>query len=480
MRRYDLAVIGGGTAGLVAAHGAAGVGARVCLIERDRPGGECLWTGCVPSKGLLAAADTVHRMRTADAVGLAPVEVEVDLARILARIRRTQQRLAVHDSAERLRDAGVEVIQGDARFTGPRAVAVEGRTIGFRTALIATGSRPLLPPIEGLETSEPLTTDTVWELEALPPRLLVLGGGPVGCELAQAFARLGSRVTLVEMADRLLPGDEPEVGALLAERLTSEGVDVRTATRGVRVTEDGAGRQLVVSRPDEAEEAIGFEQVLVATGRGARTTGLGVDTAGVAVRDDGTVVVDELLRTSNRAVFAAGDVTGAAPFTHVAGYHGGLVVTNALFRSRRKADLSAVPWAIFTDPEVGRVGLTEAQARRAHGDGVITTRYDYEQLDRAVTVGRAYGFAKLIADPRGRLVGATVAAPAGGETIAELAAWVARGGRLRDVSQTVRAYPTFAEGPKHAADEHLRTVFLSPRTRRLARPVLAGLRWFDR
>lgn len=478
-RRYDMVVIGGGTAGLTAAIGAAGVGARVALVERDRTGGDCLWTGCVPSKSLLAAADLVHRMRTADELGLEPVEPEVDLGRIMERVRRVQDRLGEHDSPERLRRHGVEVVQGDARFEAPGTVAVDGRRLAYRTALIATGSRPVLPPIDGIEHVEPLTTDTVWELDHLPPRLVVLGGGPTGCELAQAFARLGSEVTLIEMLPNLLDREEPEAQELIASHLEQDGVDLRLGTRAVRAEPTDRGGALVVET-GTGHERVPFDRVLVATGRRPTTTGLGLHAVEVELDGAGNVRTDRYLRTTGSGIFAAGDVTGGPPFTHVAAYEAGLVVPNALFHLRRAASYVDVPWVTFTDPEVGRVGLTEAQARQRYGEDVTVAWFDYARADRAVTAGRAYGFAKLVADRKGTLVGATVAAPSGGEAIAELAALVTRGGQLSDISRTVHAYPTFARGVKRAADEHLREIWLSERVRRIARPVLALLRWVER
>jgi pyruvate/2-oxoglutarate dehydrogenase complex dihydrolipoamide dehydrogenase (E3) component len=466
-RRYDLVVLGGGTGGLVSSLIAAGAGARVALIERDRTGGDCLWTGCVPSKSLIATAALAHRMRHADAVGLAPVDPDVDFARVMDHVRRAIRTIEPDDSPQRLRGAGVEVIEGDGRFAAPGRIAVGDRELRFRTAIVATGSRPALRPIPGLETSETLTSETLWDLRELPERLVVLGGGPIGCELGQAFARLGSRVTLVEMADRLLLGEEQAASALIAQRLATDGIHVRTGGRA----DTARANQLVL----QTGEAIAFDRLLVATGRVPRTDGLGLETVGVEVDERGAIKVDRRLRTTVRGIYAAGDVTGSLAFTHVAAHHARVATSNALFHTR--ATVSAtLPWVTFTDPEVGRVGLTEAQARTRWGDRVRVAEFDYASLDRAITAGQAYGFAKLVADPRERLVGATVAAPGGGEAIAELTAWVSRRAKLADVSRTVHAYPTLAEGPARAADAHLVARYTSPRLRAVARPVLAALR----
>lgn len=475
MSRYDLVVIGGGTAGMTAAVGAAGVGARVLLAEADRTGGDCLWTGCVPSKSLIAAARRGHDMRTADRVGLPPVDPEVDLGRVMEHVHGAIAAIAPHDSPDRLRRRGVEVVEAHGRFLRPGVVDVGGRRVTYRAALVATGSTPAMPPVEGLEEMQPLTSDTLWELRELPERLVILGGGPIACELGQAFARLGSAVTMVEMADRLLPVADPDAGRLVADVLRGEGVDVRTGTRAVAVDGDG----LAVAGPTGEGERLRFDRLLVAAGRAPRTADLGLDQVLVTTDDRGFVQVDNTLRTTGRNIFAAGDVTGRMPFTHVAGAHGSLVVTNALFRLRRTNPEDRIPWTIFTDPEVAHVGLDEQQARQQWGEDAIVTRQEYDGIDRAITQRQTTGFAKLIADPRGRLVGATIVGEAAGESIAEMTAWLRTGARLKDVGTSVHAYPTMTEGPWRAAVEHLRGQYLSPRVRRWTRPLLWILRQLD-
>ncbi len=484
----DLVVIGGGTAGLVAAVGAAAVGARVTLVEADRTGGDCLWTGCVPSKSLLAAAGAVHTARTADRFGLGTAELDVDLGRVMDTVRARQDAIAPHDSPERLEREGVTVVHGRASIAGRGVVGIahdDGTTASLRTrrVLVATGSRPTLPPVEGLADVEPLTSDTVWDLRDLPGRLVVLGGGPIGCELGQAFSRLGSHVTVVEMLDQLLPREDPEAGALLRRRLEAEGVAVRTGTRAVRLGRTEDGPVLVVETTDDRRQVtrLPFDRILVATGRAPTTEGLGLERNGVALRSSGHVAVDATMRTSADWVFAAGDVTGELPFTHAAGAQGGLVVTNALFGLRRRFDPSTVPWVTFTDPEVGRIGMTEAEAVATHGaDAVTVARFGADRLDRAITAGATDGFTKLVAGPRDRVVGATVVGERGGAVIGAVTAWVSQGATLSDVGQTTIAYPTFAEGPTKAAGEVLRERFLSPRTRKVTRPVLAATRLFSR
>jgi len=470
--RYDLVVLGGGTAGLVSAVIAANAGARVALVERDRTGGDCLWTGCVPSKSLIATAHLAHRMRHAGDIGLTPVEPEIDFARVMDRVHAAIAAIEPQDSPARLRAEGVEVIHGDGRLVDHQTLEVGGRRLAFASAIMATGSEPKVPPAGGLQGDDVLTTDTVWGQRELPERLVILGGGPIGCELGQAFARLGSAVTIVEMAERLLLKEEPDASALIAARLAGDGVDLRLGTRAVEVRRAvGRTPELVLETAD-GRRTLPFDRIIVAAGRRPRTAGLGLDAAGVEVAEGGAVIVDERLRTSARRIFAAGDVTAQLPFTHVAAHHARVATVNALFGARRTVD-ETIPWVTFTDPEVARVGLTEAQARERWGDRAIATRSDYAELDRAITEGVPVGFALLIGDPRGRLVGATIAGPAGGEAIAELTAHVKAGNRIDAISTTVHAYPTLAEGSARAADEYLRRRYASPRYLALARPILA-------
>ncbi len=469
---FDLVVLGGGTGGLVSSLIAAGVGARVALVERDRTGGDCLWTGCVPSKTLISAARLAHRMRHADGVGLEAIEPHVDFARVMRRVHAAIRTIEPHDSPERLRREGVTVVHGEGRFLDSSTLGVAGRQLSFRSAIVATGSQPRPAPLPGAQAPDVLTTDSFWELTELPGRLVVLGGGPIGCELGQAMRRLGSEVVLVEYADRLLTKEEPAAAALIAARLRAEGVGVRVATRAVEVRRpEGDRPRLVVERPDGGRDEIEFDKLLDATGRAPRTSGIGLERAGVATDARGAVTVDDTLRTSAGNVFAVGDVTARLPFTHVAAHHARVATVNALFGTRRKVD-ETIPWVTFTDPEVARVGLTEAEARERWGSRAVVARSDYASLDRAVTEGERYGFALLVGDPRGRLVGATVAAPSGGEAIAELAARVAARDRIGTVSSAVHAYPTFAEGPSRAADEHLRRRYARRRYRLAARAAL--------
>jgi pyruvate/2-oxoglutarate dehydrogenase complex dihydrolipoamide dehydrogenase (E3) component len=478
---YDLVVIGGGTAALIAAHGAAGIGARVALVEQHRIGGDCLWTGCVPSKALIAAAATAHTMRHADRHGLDPASPDVDLGRVMKAVRATQGVIEPHDSPERLRDAGVDVVAGHGRFLSLGVIDVDGRRLHYRKAIVATGSRPVVPRIEGLADALPLTSDTVWDLDQLPRRLVVLGGGPIGCELGQSFARLGSTVTVVEALPHLLPRELPAVGHLIADRLQSEGIGVLVGSTALRVERvaSGDGYRMVVDQGGATHDVF-FDRILVSVGRRPTTADLGLERVGVEVDERGYVAVDGRLRTTSPDVYAAGDVTGVMAFTHVAAYQARVAVTNALFRLRRRACYDHIPSVTFTDPEVARVGFDAGTARERWGDRAIVQRFDYTGLDRAITHGDPIGYAELVGDPKGRLVGATVVGQAAGETIAELTAWLATSAKIATISQTVHAYPTFSEGPSRAADDVLRAKYFSPRMRRITRPVLALLRRLDR
>lgn len=476
--RYDLVVLGGGAAGLVASVTAAELGARVALIERDRPGGDCLYTGCVPSKSLIASAKLAHAIRTGDRLGLDAVEPRFEFARVMERIETVIAAAGERDSPEYLTARGVEVIRGHARFEEAGVVAVDGRAMRYRAALIATGSEPATPPIAGLDAAAALTNETIFALRERPQRLAVLGGGPIGVELGQALQRLGSRVTIVEQGGSPLAREEPEAGRHMTRVLESEGVRVElgTVAKLVRPTEGGAGTLVVEGLCGETE--LPYDRLLVATGRRPAAGALGLERVGVETTDAGWIRVDRRLRTTGDRIYAAGDAVGELFFTHVAGLHGLTAATNALFRLRRTVDHASVPWVTFTDPEVARVGMTELQARERLGRDPVVLRYDYADSDRALTAATASGFVKLVADRRGRLLGGTIVATGAGETIAEVTRVVSDGGKVGTLAQTLRAYPTMSEGPRDAATEWWRR--RAPAARRVTRPLLAALRVVDR
>ncbi len=468
---YDLVVIGAGSGGITAARTAAALGARVLLVERDRTGGDCLWTGCVPSKALLAAASAAHSVRTAGRFGVHAGEPDIDFGAVMAHVRTAQERIEPVDSPDSLRAAGVDVRIAAAEFVSPSTVAVDGEVLRFRSAVIASGSEPAVPPIPGLDGAGVVTSDTVWDLESLPARLVVLGGGPIGCELGQGFARLGAHVTIVEALDGLLSKEEPASSRVVAESMAADGVEIRTGHTALAL-EQGALR---VRDRDGAEHALAADVVLVSVGRRTRISGFGLDAAGVELGEHGHVRVDAKLRTSNPRVFAVGDVTGAPPFTHVAGAHGGVAAYNALLGPVRSARTEGLPWVTFTDPEVARVGLTVAEASRRYGRPVVR-RVPAGHVDRAVAEGRTEGFTLLVGDPKGRLVGATVVSPHAGETVAELAAVIRHGGTISGIAGTVHPYPTFGDGVWAAAATQLRTRMARGATGRAVRLAIRARR----
>ncbi|MGH3441899.1 MAG: dihydrolipoyl dehydrogenase family protein, partial [Nitriliruptorales bacterium] len=474
MDTYDLAVIGGGTTGLVAAQVAAVAGARTLLIERKRTGGDCLWTGCVPSKSLLAAAAVAQTMRIADRVGIEPSEPKIDRARIAGHVVAARSAIAPHDSPETLRHMGIDVIEGHARFLGGRRLAVDAATIAFRAALIATGSAPSLPPVEGLDACEPLTTDTLWDrLAHLPDEVAVVGGGPTGCELAQGLARLGHEVTLVEAAPHLLPALDADVGRLVAERLAAEGGMVLTGAPLTRAVRDGETVTLGIGDGQGADVAA--RAVIVATGRTPVTDGLGLDAAGVRTDPRGAVVVDATLRTTAAGIFAGGDVTGGPNLTHLAAQHGSVAATNALFLLRRRPEHRAIPHVVHTDPEIAHVGLTAEHARERLGSEVDVVEVGAANIDRAITDGRDDAWVRLVA-ARGRLVGATIVAPHAGESVAVLADVIRRRGRLDEVASTLHPYPTYSIAVYEAAARRRIASLAGGGARRVTAPLLAALR----
>jgi pyruvate/2-oxoglutarate dehydrogenase complex dihydrolipoamide dehydrogenase (E3) component len=462
---YDLIVIGGGSAGLVAAVGAAKLGARVALVERRALGGDCLYTGCVPSKALIAAARFAHETRRAASFGFAPrawAFADEGYAGVAARVRRVVETVGAHDAPEVFRAEGVEVIFGTPRFRTPHEIEItptsdggaEKRVLRARRFCLSTGSRPAVPPVPGLEAAGFVTNEQVFELRTLPRALVVLGGGPVGLELGQAFARLGSRVTVVELEERLLPKEDEEVSAFIADALRAEGVEVLLRAKAVAAARTAEGRRTLTVEHDGARRELTCAEILVAAGRGANTEGLNLEAAGVRY-DAGRVHTDAYLRTSARHVYAAGDVTGHFQLTHAAAYEAALVVRNALFPwpVRQRADFRVVPWAVFTDPEVARVGLTEREARARYGqERVRVYRAPFADNDRAQAEGTTKGFCKLVcAGRRDELVGAHLVGPHAGELIHEIVLAMKQRLPASALGGMIHAYPTLTQVTQRAA-----------------------------
>ncbi|MDP9386097.1 MAG: FAD-dependent oxidoreductase [Actinomycetota bacterium] len=447
--RYDLIVVGMGSAGVVAAEFAASLGVKVCAIERGRVGGDCLWTGCVPSKALLATAHAAHAMRTADRLGLPAVEPEIDTAAVFARIRAVQDGIAAtDDDPERFRALGVDVRLGEpARLEGPHAVRVGDEVLETRHLLLCTGSEPAVPPIDGLSEAGFLTSESVWDIERAPASLLLVGGGPIAVEMAQALRRLASDVTILERGHRLLHRDEPELADRLVARLREEGVRIELGVELDRVTvEDGAK---VVHAGDRRWAA---QEIFVGAGRRPNAEGLGLETIGVAPGPDGSVAVDDRSRTQASSVYAVGDLTGGYQFTHAAATDAARAVRDMFFPGAGRAG-ALIPWVTFTDPELAHAGLTSAEASERHGaDDVEVHRIGLERSDRARAEAAEDG-AVVAVTHKGRLVGAHVLAPAAGELIGELALAIEQGMRLSELASVVHVYPTFSTSIAQLAAE---------------------------
>jgi pyruvate/2-oxoglutarate dehydrogenase complex dihydrolipoamide dehydrogenase (E3) component/uncharacterized membrane protein YdjX (TVP38/TMEM64 family) len=457
--RFDrnLVVIGAGSAGLVSAYIAAAVKAKVTLVERHRMGGDCLNTGCVPSKALLRTAKLAAQMRRADHWGLEPTSPRIDFANVMERVQRVIRDIEPHDSVERYTSLGVECIEGTATIASPWSVTVTDdtgatRTLTTRSIVIAAGARPFVPPIPGLDEVGFLTSDTIWNLRTLPSRLVVLGGGPIGCELTQAFARLGARVTQVEMLPRIMIREDPEVSAMVLERLRAEGVQVLLEHKARSFVVEN-GKKLLIAEHQGREVRVPFDEVLVAVGRVANTQGYGLEKLGIPVTPQRTVEVNEFMATRFPNIFACGDVAGPYQFTHTAAHTAWYAAVNALFgRFRRfRADFSVIPWATFTEPEVARVGLNEQEAREK-GIAYEVSTYGIDDLDRAIADGEAHGLVKVLTEPgKDRVLGATIVGDHAGDLIIEYVAAMKHGIGLNKILGTIHIYPTLAEANKYVA-----------------------------
>lgn len=473
--RYNLLVIGGGTAGLVSAHTAAALGGRVALVERSLLGGDCLNFGCVPSKALLRAARLAAEVRGAAALGIqVGADVEADFGAVMERMRRLRARISQHDSAQRFQGLGVDVFLGEARFTGPRAVEVAGRTLHFKKCVIATGSRAEVPQIEGLPETGYLTNETVFDLTARPKSLVVVGGGPLGCEMAQAFCRLGCEVTLVQKEPQFLPKEERDAAQILSEALARDGIRIRLNTEVTKVARTDGGKSLHV-RSEGEDSVVTAEEILVGAGRTPNVEGLNLEAARVRYDGAAGVHVDDRLRTTNPSVYAAGDVALEHRFTHTADASARIVVQNALFLGRKKLSALTIPWCTYTDPEIAHVGI---YAREAHHRGIPVKTFTIPMhlVDRAILDGEEEGFVKIhVREGTDRILGATVVARHAGEMINEITlAMVAKAG-LGTIAKVIHSYPTQAEAIRMAADAYLRSR-LTPTLRKLSSRWLAWTR----
>lgn len=465
---YNVVVIGAGTAGLVTAAGTAGLGGRVALIERNRMGGDCLNFGCVPSKALIASARMLHAMRNSREYGFDPPTVSVDFDGVFESMRNRRALLAPNDSQERFESLGVDVFRGEARFVSPHEVSVDGKTLSGAHLVIATGTRASKPPIEGIEEVPFFTNETIFdELKSKPQTMLIIGGGPIGCELAQAFARLDVEVTIVQKPDRLLPREDPDVSTFMRKVFEAERISVMTRSEVQRVAKIDGQIRATIRRQEVNEEHL-FDAILIAAGRTPNTERLNVEAAGIRL-NKGRVAVNEYLQTSQPHIYAAGDVTGGLLFTHIADYQARAVVRNILMPLqllRQKVDHSVVPWCTYTDPEVARVGLNETDACE-RGIEVDIFRQDFAEVDRAVLERAASGFAKILTR-RGsdKILGATVVAAHAGDLIPEIVLAMKHGIGLGKIGATIHSYPTFGEYARKTADKYSRTR-LTPRAKQI-------------
>ena len=462
----DICVIGAGSAGLSVAAGAVQMGARVVLIEKDKMGGDCLNTGCVPSKALLAAGKHAQAMRDTEAFGITPVEPQIDFAAAMAHVHNVIKGIEPHDSVERFEGLGVNVILGAARFTSARELVAGETPVRAKKFVIATGSRASVPPIPGIDATDHFTNENIFENRERPQHLLIVGGGPIGMEMAQAHRRLGAEVTVLEL-DRALSKDDPDLAAVVVERLQHEGVTIREGVQIDRV--EGTTGNVTVHLKDG--EAIRGSHLLVAAGRAPNVDGLGLEAAGVAYSRRG-VEVDARLRTSNKNIYAIGDAKGGLMFTHLAGYDAGIAIRNILFKLPAKANYTAMPWVTYTEPELGQVGMIEAQAREVHGADVRATVWPYAENDRARADLTTEGLIKVVTGKRGRILGAGIAGAHAGELLQPWQIAVAKGYKMSDMASIIAPYPTYSEVSKRAAGSYFTESLFSERTKKIVRTLL--------
>jgi dihydrolipoamide dehydrogenase len=451
---YNIVVIGAGSGGLVSAYIAAAVKAKVALIEKERMGGDCLNTGCVPSKALIRSAKMMSYARRAKDFGFSSVRVECDFAEVMERVQRVIKKIEPHDSIERYTQLGVDCFTGAATITSPWTVEVNGRTLTTRNIIIATGASPLVPSIAGIDKIDILTSDNIWQLRELPRRLVILGGGPIGSEMTQAIARLGAEVTQIEMMPRILGREDPEVSTYIQKQFEAEGIRVLTGHSAKEVVRE-TGQKYLICDADGKMVRVPFDHLLIAIGRRPNINGFGLEALGVEISDRGTVSVDPLLRTNFPNIFAVGDVAGPYQFTHTASHMAWYAAINALFGSVKsfKVDYSVIPWATFTDPEVARVGLSEEEAKALKIPYEIT-RFNIDDLDRAITDEEDHGWVKILTQPGSdKLLGVTIVGSHAGDLIAEYVLAMKHGVGLNKILGTIHVYPTLAESSKAAAGE---------------------------
>ncbi|MBX2824889.1 MAG: FAD-dependent oxidoreductase [Gammaproteobacteria bacterium] len=450
----DIVVLGAGSGGLVSAYIGAAVKAEVSLIERHKMGGDCLNTGCVPSKALIRSAKLMHQVKHSENYGVARAEASINFNETMQRVHRVIEKIEPHDSVERYTGLGVDCIQGEGRITSPWTVEVDGRTLTTRNIIVATGASPFVPPIEGLDQVDYLTSDNLWSLQSQPKRLVVLGGGPIGSELAQAFSRLGSEVWQVEMMSRIMGREDDDVSEVVKQKFDSEGIHVMTDTKAVAVVVE-AGEKILVCEHQGEELRLPFDEIIVAVGRSANSSGFGLEELGIETNRNRTIKTNEYLQTKFPNIYAVGDVAGPYQFTHTSAHQAWYASVNALFSTFKKfrADYRVIPWATFTDPEVARVGLNETDAKAAGIEYELTT-YGIDDLDRAIADGSDFGFIKVLTVPgKDKILGVTIVGEHAGDLIAEYVLAMKHNIGLNKILGTIHIYPTLAESNKYVAGE---------------------------
>ena len=463
--KADICIIGAGSAGLSVAAGAAQLGAKTVLIEAGKMGGDCLNTGCVPSKSLLAAAKAAESIRKASHFGIEAGEPRVNFSRVHDYVHSVIAEIAPHDFVERFTGLGCRVIKARGRFIDAKTVEAGGEIIQARRFVVATGSRAAVPPIPGLDGVPFFTNELIFANTVLPEHLIVIGAGPIGCELAQAHRRLGSKVTILDLGP-MMPKDDPEAVDVVRRRFAAGGIETKEKIKVLRVEKSGAGLSVVI-REGDRERSIDGSHLLIATGRRPNVDNLGLEAAGVRYSLKG-IDVDARLRSSNKHIYAAGDVAGSYQFTHIAAYHAGIVIRNALFRLPAKASTRAVPWVTYTDPELAHVGMNETDARKAHGDSTKVIRAEFAENDRAQAESAKQGFLKGVLKG-GTVIGATIVGPHAGELILPWVLAVSKGLKIGDLANIIAPYPTLSEISKRAAGSYYTPTLFSPRTRAVVR-----------
>ena len=473
MKDFDLTVIGGGAGGLNVASGAVQLGARVALIEKNKLGGDCLYYGCVPTKALIQSAKVASLIKRSKEYGFNDANISFDFKNIMAHMREVISKIGVNDDPKRFEDMGVKLFFGDGRFVDPHTFELNGRTITSKKFVISTGSRAVAIPINGLENIKYLTSESALELDSLPKSIIILGAGPIGLEFAQVFARLGSKVTVVEKMGQVLPREDKEISDTIESILKEEGIEIHTCLNVLQVKEEG-NQKIVVAECSGQEKTFKADEFMLAIGRAPNLEGLSLESAGVKV-EHRNIVVNSSMRTTARNIWACGDVTGQYLFTHIAEYQAGLVVANALIPfMKRKANYRVVPWVTYTDPELGRVGLTEDEARQKYRN-IKVYKYDVKDLDRAVIEGEDKGIIKIVCTKKGKILGAHVLAPQGGELLHEFVLAMQNNLGVGSITGTIHVYPTLSQAVRRTTNKYYAEKIFSGWIPKLTKKLI---RWF--